>query len=140
MTSYGFRLSNDGPLVSWKSRKQPTVALSTCEAEYVSLAAAVQEAKFLFQLLESILDATRNMFTSITLYCDNQGALALAKNPVQHQRSKHIDIRYHFVRAEIQKQLLNLVYIASKDNLADIFTKPISGPRMKTFVPLVLGK
>ena len=80
------------------------------------------------------------MFTSITLYCDNQGALALAKNPVQHQRSKHIDIRYDFVRVEIQKQLLNLVYIASKDNLADIFTKPISGPRMKTFVPLVLGK
>ena len=111
-----------------------------CEAEYMSLAAAVQEAKFLFQLLESILDATRNMFTSITLYCDSQGALALAKNPVQHQRSKHIDIRYHFVKAEIQKQLLNLVYVASKDNLADMFTKPIPGPRMKTFVPLVLGK
>ena len=83
ITGYGFRLSNDGLLVSWKSRKQPTVALSTCEAEYMSLAAAVQEAKFLFQLLESILDATRNMFTSITLYGDNQGALALAKNPVQ---------------------------------------------------------
>lgn len=68
MTGYGFRLSNDGPLVSWKSRKQPTVALSTCEAEYVSLAAAVQEAKFLFQLLESILDATIGICLLLLLF------------------------------------------------------------------------
>lgn len=67
MTGYGFRLSNDGPLVSWKSRKQPTVALSTCEAEYVSLA-AVQEAKFLFQLLESILDATIGICLLLLLF------------------------------------------------------------------------
>ena len=91
ITGYGFRLSSNGPLISWKSRKQPTVALSTCEAEYMSLAAAVQEGKFLFQLLGSILDDFRNVFRSVTLYSDNQGALALANNPVQHQRSKHID-------------------------------------------------
>ena len=86
ITGYGFMLSNDGPLVSWKSRKQPTVALSPCEAEYMSLAAAIQEAKFIFQLLESMIDASRNMFSPVTLFCDNQGVLALAKNPIQHQR------------------------------------------------------
>ena len=82
---YGFKLSSDCTLISWKSRKQPTIALSTCEAEYMSLAAEVQEGKFLFQLLGSILDDSRNVFRSVTLYCDNQGALALANNPVQHQ-------------------------------------------------------
>lgn len=133
-------LSNDGPLVSWKSRKQPTVALSPCEAEYMSLAAADQEAKFIFQLLESMIDASRNMFSPVTLFCDNQGALALAKNPIQHQRSKHIDIRYHYVKSEIQKQLLNLVYVPSIDNIADIFAKPVPGPRMKTFLTVIIGK
>ncbi len=102
----------------------------------MSLASAVQEAKFLSQLLE---DVVARRFSTVTLHCDNQGALALAKNPVQHQRSKHIDIRYHFVRSEIQKGFLHLQYIPSKENLADIFTKPISGPRMKTFVPIILG-
>ena len=139
ITGYGFRLCIEGPLVSWKSRKQATVALSTCEAEYMSLAAA-QEAKFLFQFLEGVLDTSRNVFRSVTLYCDNQGALALAKNPVPHQRSKHIDIKYHYVRSEIQRQFLHIVYVTSKDNLADIFTKPVPGPRMKAFIALILGK
>ena len=125
ITGYGFQLSVNGPLVSWKSRKKATVALSTCEAEYMSLAAAVQEAQFLFQLLESFIDISRNVFKSISLYCDNQGDIALAKNPVQHQRSKHIDVRYHFVRSEIEKQLLNVVYVPSNDNLADVFMKPV---------------
>ena len=140
ITGYGFKLSSDGPLISWKSRRQPTIALSTCEAEYMSLAAAVQESKFLFQLLGSILDDSRNVFRSVTLYCDNQGALALANNPVQHQRSIHLDIKYHFVTSEIQKEFLHVAYVTSKDNVADIFTKPINGPRIKTFVPSLFGK
>ena len=114
----------------WKApiNKQPTIALSTCEAEYMSLAAAVQKSKFLFQLLGRILDDSRNVFRSVTLYCDNQGALALANNRVQHQRPKHIDIKYH------------VAYVTSKENVADIFTKPINGPRIKTFVPSLFGK
>ena len=66
--------------------------------------------------------------------------LALASNPVQHQRSKHIDIKYHFVRSEIQKEFLHVAYVTSKDNVADIFTKIINGPRIKTFVPSLFGK
>ena len=79
----------------------------------MSLAAAVQEGKF--QLVGSILDDSRNVFRSVTWYCDNQGALALANNPVQHQRSKHIDIKYHFVGSEIQKEFLHVAYVTSKD-------------------------
>ena len=77
------------------------------------------------------------MVTSVTRYCDNQGTLG--KNSVHQQRSKHIDIRYHFVRSEAQNKFLHLMYIGSKDNLADIFTKPLSGPTMKTLSPTMLG-
>ena len=111
-------------MISWKSRKQPTVALSTCEAEYMSLSSAIQEAKFLFQLLKDFLVESSN---SVSLYCDNQGAIALAKNPVQHQRSKRINIRYHFIRQEIQNGSVNVMYVTSNENVADIFTKALSG-------------
>ena len=100
ITGYCFQMSNNGKLISWKSRKQQTVALSTCEAEYMALSAATQEAKFLRQLLA---DMQGSDVECVCLYVDNQGAIALAKNPVQHQRSKHIDIRYHFVRLEVQR-------------------------------------
>jgi hypothetical protein len=129
ITGYSFQLSKDGPLVSWKSRKQQTVALSTCEAEYMALAAATQEAKFLMQLMESVTDS--DLFGCVTLYCDNQGALALAKNPVQHQRSKHIDIRYHFIRDEVQKGTIQLIYVPSEQNVADIFTKPATRVKLE---------
>jgi DNA-dependent RNA polymerase auxiliary subunit epsilon len=136
ITGYGFKLNKNGPLISWKSRKQPTVALSTCEAEYMSLSSAIQEAKFLSQLLNDFLVESSN---PVSLYCDNQGAIALAKNPVQHQRSKHIDIRYHFIRQEIQKGSVNVMYVTSNENVADIFTKALPGSRVKMFVPNILG-
>ena len=123
ITGYNFQLTNNGPLISWKSRKQQTVALSTCEAEYISLANAVQEAKFLKQLCNDMNIAIKNFVMNV----DNQGAINLAKNPVNHQRSKHIDIKYHFLRSEIQTGNLILQYVSTEDNLADIFTKPVRG-------------
>ena len=98
ITGYNFQLTNNGPLISWKSRKQQTVVLSTFEAEYISLANAVQEAHFLKQLCNDMNIAIKNFVMNV----DNQGAITLAKNPVNHQRSKHIDIKYHFLRSEIQ--------------------------------------
>ena len=82
-TVTGYELTSEGPLISWKSKKQKTVSLSTCEAEYMSLAAATQEGKFLKSLI-------RDMIGSFTLHCDKQSSLALAKNPFQYQRSKHV--------------------------------------------------
>ena len=85
ITGYGFSLCKKGPLISWKSRKQQIVALSTCEAEYVALTSAIQEAKFLSQLL---VDMNGGAKSKVILNVDNQGAICLAKNPVHHQRTK----------------------------------------------------
>ena len=86
ITGYTFHLFQNGPLISWKCRKQPTVALSTCEAEYMSICAAVQEAKFLVQLLKDMSTEREN--ETVILNVDSQSAIALVKNPVFHQRSK----------------------------------------------------
>ena len=67
--------------------------------------------------------------TPINIYCDNQSAIALARNPVQHQRSKHIDIKYHYIRSQIANSIVNISYIATDLNISDIFTKAV--PRSK---------
>ena len=98
-TGYCVSLSEKGPLISWKTKKQSTVTLSTCEAEYMALAATTQECLYLSQLLEHFdLDY---QYDVPTIYEDNQGTIALAKNPVSRQRCKHIDIKYHFVRTTV---------------------------------------
>ena len=104
----------------------------------MALSAATQEAKFLLQLLEDMTGGTS--MNSFTMYCDNQGAIKLAKNPVQHQRSKHIDIRYHFIREEIQKGVLQLVHIPSDHNIADMFTKPVSKVKLCEFMRTIIGQ
>ena len=83
-TGYCFSLSNHGPLISWKSRKQSTVALSTCETEYIGMAAAAQESLYLTQLLNNI---GRGSYKATRIYGDNRGAIGLSKNPVSRQRS-----------------------------------------------------
>ena len=138
MTGYSFQLSEAGPLVSWKSRKQQTVALSTCEAEYIALANAAQEAIFLRQLCIDVKVSING--DSVLIHVDNQGAINLAKNPVHHQRLKHIDIKYHFVRSEIQTGKLSLNYVPPEENLADIFTKPVSIGKLSKFRSVMLGK
>ena len=123
------------PLISWKSRKQQTVALSTCKAEYISLANAVQEAKFLKQLCKDMNIVSDDVLINV----DNQGAINLAKNPVNHQRSKHIDIKYHFIRSEIQKGNVRLQYVTTEDNVADIFTKPATKAKLEKFKYFIMG-
>ena len=71
---------------------------------------------------------------SFTVYCDNQSAISLARNPVQHQRSKHIDIKYHLERSEVQKNVLHLMYLPTDQNLADMFTKPVSKAKLQQFI------
>ena len=128
ITGYCFQTNCESAFVCWNSRKQPTVALSTCEAEYMALSAAVQEALFLKQLS---FDLTGHDLYDIIIHVDNQGAIALAKNPVHHQRSKHIDIRYHFVRQFVQDGTISLQYVESEKNLADMLTKPVSGGKLR---------
>ena len=108
--------------VSWLSKKQATVALSTAEAEYVALSAATQEAIWLRRLLT---DVGESLEGPIVINEDNQGAITMAKNPVGHARTKHIDIRYHFVREGVQNGAIILKYVATGEMIADILTKPL---------------
>jgi hypothetical protein len=122
MTGYVF-IINNGP-VSWTSHKQTTVATSTMEAEYMSLSDASREA-----IARQHLYTDLNIQDSIPLlYSDNQAALAIAQNPVHHQRSKHIDIRYHFIRNAVQNDQVIIDYVPTAGQTADILTKAL-GPQ-----------
>uniref|UniRef100_A0A1X7SF09 Reverse transcriptase Ty1/copia-type domain-containing protein n=1 Tax=Amphimedon queenslandica TaxID=400682 RepID=A0A1X7SF09_AMPQE len=111
-----------GP-ISWLSKNQSVVALSTSEAEYVALSTCAQEAIWLRRLLNS-LNAVPPGPTIINE--DNQGAIAIARNPIAHMRTKHIDIHYHFIREAIQDQVIKVCYCPSEDMIADLLTKPLS--------------
>ena len=90
-TGYCFSLTDDGPLISWKSKKQATIALSTCEAEYMALAATTQESLYLVQLMSGMDNDCQ--YAPVKIFEDNQGTIALSKDPVCRQKCKHIDIR-----------------------------------------------
>ena len=130
-TGYCFSLSEEGPLISWKSKRQQTVALSSCEAEYMALAASVQESIYLRQMLDEL--DVGCIVKPVVIFEDNQGAIALAKNPIKHQRSKHIDIRYHFIRAELDGGRVEVKYCPTEDMVADIMTKPATRHKLEKF-------
>jgi hypothetical protein len=115
---------------TWMSKKQPIVTLSTCEAEYVAATSCVCHAVWLRNLLKELKMPQED---PVEICVDNKSALALAKNPVFHERSKHIDTRYHFIRECIEKKKVKLKYVMSRDQAADIFTKPL---KLETFVKL----
>lgn len=111
--------------IIWQSKKQHSVALSTTEAEYVSAANAAKEIVWLTRLLKEI-----NVYNERnTLYIDNMNAIKLIKNREFHQRSKHIDVRYHFVRDLYEKGVIDIKYVRSEEQCADILTKPLAKPR-----------
>ncbi|KAG8479441.1 hypothetical protein CXB51_029725 [Gossypium anomalum] len=119
-TGYLFTLAK-AP-VSWKSTLQSTVAISTTEAEYMAVIEAVKEAIWLNGLLEDL----GVVQSHISLYCDSQSAIHLAKNQVYHSRTKHIDVRYHFVREVFKKGKILLQKIPTADNPADMMTKVVT--------------
>ncbi|PKU62682.1 Retrovirus-related Pol polyprotein from transposon TNT 1-94 [Dendrobium catenatum] len=113
-----------GPnLVSWTVKKQVTMAKSSTEAEYRSLSAAASEVIWL-RRLASELNLLQS--SSTVIYCDNTSAMAIAKNPVFHARTKHVEIDYHFIRQQISSGQIALEHISSTDQIADIFTKPFA--------------
>ena len=112
-------LLGDGA-ISWKSSKQSCVALSTAEAEYVALSAAAQEAIWLQQLISELLNKD---IQETTVLEDNQAAICLAKNPQVHGRTKHIDIKFHFIRDLVDSGRIKLAYCPSEDMVADMMTK-----------------
>ena len=117
-----------GPcLVSWGSKKQNSVALSTAEAEYVSAAACCAQSLWLKQQLD---DYHVNV-ECMPIYCDNTSAICILKDPVFHSRTKHIHIRHHFLRDHVESNEIELVYCPTDDQLADILTKPLPRDRFE---------
>jgi hypothetical protein len=133
---YGYVFLMAGGAVSWWSGKQDVVATSTTHAEYIAQDYATRELIWILQFLKELgfpAQSTTNVFGNAanslpTLLGDNQGALALARNPVHHKRTKHIDVKYHFIREQLAKKILSLVYCPSQKNVADIMTKPLGKP------------
>ena len=111
--------------ISWKSKKQSTVSRSSSEAEYRALASAASEITWLVRLLSEL--GVQDL-KPVKLCCDNQSAIHLGKNPVHHERTKHIELDCHFTRDKVLEGLLELVYIPTTDRLADIFTKSLASP------------
>ena len=116
----GYIFQVGGTAISWKSRKQSCVALSTAEAEYIALSLAAQEAIWLRQLNT---DLQGKQPEPTILYEDNQAAICLSKNPQCHGRSKHIDIRYHFIREHVNNRNIELKYCPTNNMIVDMLTK-----------------
>ena len=131
-TGYIFKFGN-AP-VSWEAKKQKTVALSSCEAEYMGLAEGCKEALFMYNLFEEIFSQK----LEIELLNDSQSAHKIVKNPVQHKRTKHIDIKYHFIRDIIRSGKFELTYIPTEDMIADVMTKALGNQKHKKCVEGIL--
>jgi hypothetical protein len=109
-------------LVSWQSVKQQMVALSSCEAGYIAASTALTQALWLVRLLSDLLGRDTG---AVELRVDNKSALALAKNLIFYERSKHIRVRHHFIRGCLEEWSIKTGYINTKDQLTDLLTKPL---------------
>ena len=125
-TGYYFKFEGNGGPISWEVKKQATVALSSAEAEYQAMAAAVQEAIYLRPLLE---DFGLAMKKPIDIGEDNQSCIKMCHNPVMHRRSKHIDTKLHFIRERVENKEVKIHYVPTEEVTADILTKSL--PRIK---------
>jgi hypothetical protein len=115
-----------GP-VAWQSAKQKVVALSSCEAEYIAAAAAACEAVWLARLLAELIGGA---VLAPKLKVDNKSAIALMKNPVHHDRSKHIDVKFHFIRECCDRKLIDVEFVGTELQLGDILTKALGRTRL----------
>jgi hypothetical protein len=118
-------LLNEGP-IAWSSRRQNCVALSTTEAEYVAACEAAKESVWLRRLLLEIIPDWKQ---PLPLLCDNISSIELTRSPKFHQRTKHIDVRFHFIRAQQEAKEIDVKYTPTTEQLADPFTKPLPNPR-----------
>ena len=125
----GYLFQIHGTAITWQSKKQPCVALSTAEAEYVALAGAAQEATWLKQLYQDLQESNK----SILIYEDNQSAISIAKNPQFHGRVNHINIKFHFVRDQVSNNNMKLVYCQTDDMIADMLTKTLGRVKFEKF-------
>jgi hypothetical protein len=128
ISGYAFILH--GGAVSWSAKRQEIVSLSTTESEYVAATHAAKEALWLRSLLSQIFQIEPK---PTTLFSDNQSAIALTKDHQYHARTKHIDVRFHFIRYVVENGQLRLIYCPTDDMIADTLTKALPSPKVKHF-------
>ncbi|GKD62156.1 hypothetical protein Tco_1299665 [Tanacetum coccineum] len=117
-------------LVSWSSKKQKSTAISSTEAEYIALSGCCSQILW----MRSQLIDYGFQFNKTPLYCENKSAIALCCNNVQHSRAKHIDIRYHFIKDQVENEIVELYIVRTEYQLADIFTKPLPQERFNFLI------
>jgi len=120
-----FFLGNN--LISWFSKKQNCVSLSTAEVEYIATGSSCSQLVWMKQMLKEY-NVEQNV---LTLYCDNLSAINISKNPIQHNRTKHIDIRHHFIRDLDEEKVVTLEQVDTEEQLADIFTKALDAKQFE---------
>ena len=125
--------SANGP-ISWLSKRQSTVALSTAESEYVALFSSVKEAVWLKQLFEDLGESQSN---PIYINCDNMSALAIANNSKSNKNVKHMEIKYHYVRETIESKVVATKYCPTEVMVADILTKPLARARFEALCAML---
>jgi len=127
VTGYFFRLANG--IISWQSHSQKTVALSSTEAEYMALSDCSRQAVW----MKTVFSELGMPLGTIPICGDNQGSIFISSNPVQEQRSKHIDIRYHYVRDCIEDGKIAIYFVDGSQNPADLFTKNLGQTKFEQF-------
>ena len=130
-SGFVFKMSNGS--ISWESKKQKSVSLSSTEAEYVAISECFKEAIYLQNLCSEIMGS----FCKVSIYNDSQSAQKLIFNPVFHKRTKHIDIRYHFIRDIVANDLFSICYMPSEEMCADVLTKSLSYIKHDKFIRLL---
>lgn len=114
-------LMNSGA-ISWSSKKQPIVTVSTTEAEFIAAASSACQVVWLRRILKNL---NQVQSSPTVVYCDNISAIKLSKNPVMHGRSKHMDVRFHFLRNLVRDGVVELIQCSTQDQVADVLTKPL---------------
>ena len=136
-TRYYFKLGDSGGSVSWQVKKQLTVSLSSCEAEYQGLAAAVQEAIFSRGLFREL---GYEQCEPTIIGEDNQSCIKVATNPVLHKRSKYLDTKYHFIRERVDDNSIKLIYTPPDEKAADLLTKSLPQQKVEQHREQLLGE
>jgi hypothetical protein len=119
----GYCFSLGSAMISWSSRKQGSIAQSTAKTEYIAASDASKEAVWLKKLVSGLFG---DKLETTVVHYDNQSCIKLTENLVFHDRSKHIDMRYHYIRDLVQGKTVKLHYIATSEQVADILTNPLT--------------
>ena len=117
-------------MISWLSMKQTSVALSTAEAEYIATCSTCSEVVWLRKLLAGLFDLELD---ATCIFCDNQSCIKLSENPLFHDKSKHIEIKYQYIHDMVEKGAVKLQYVAIDEKVADVLTKPLSKVKFEYF-------